>query len=170
MRYDDLGETEAEVPRWRLRKVVSLEHFYVKTSWNDTEEEEENSDQQGRQGKNAIDDDKGRDGKSYESWPWPCVCVPLRSANNCVGILGVDGWVRVHLERPEDTLPEKTVVSFLRQAGAFLARAMYMERRSKCLLALESMLRSKEITEESAFEAMIVFIQEAITFRRRVDI
>lgn len=168
VRYDDFGETEAGVPRWRLRKVVRLEHLDVKTSWDDTEDEDR--DQQGWQRENVIDNDKGKEGKRYESWPWPFVCVPLRSASNRVGVLGIDGWVRVHLERPEDTLPEKSAVSFLRQAGALLARAMYMERRSKCLLALESMLRSKEATEESAFEAMIVFILEAITFRRRVDV
>lgn len=169
VRYDDFGETEAGVPRWRLRKMVRFEHLDVKTSWDDTEEGD-GRDRQEWKGKSAFDDEKGKGGKSYDSWPWPFVCVPLRSASNRVGVLGIDGWARVHLERPEDTLPEKSAVSFLRQAGAFLARAMYMERRSKCLLALESMLRSKEATEESAFEAMTVFIQEVITFRRRVDV
>lgn len=175
--YDEFQETEAGVPRWRLRELVSLEHLDVKVSWsepapgNEKEEMEEEGHIEGPlEEEEAGVGGSGSEDFSRKSWPWPFVCVPLRSAGNRVGVLGVDGWTDVPLGRPEETHPEPAVVHFLKQTGGLLATALYTERRNKGLAALGATVRGKDTTEDSALEALIVLLRETVTFRRRVDV
>lgn len=176
--YEGFRETEAGVPRWRLRELVSLEHLEVKTSWSEPEKtgngieemEEEGHIEKPLNEAAGVGDTGNEDSSSCKSWPWPFVCVPLRSAGNRVGVLGVDGWTDVPLGRPEETHPEPAVVNFLKEAGGLLATALYAERRNKGLAALGATVRGKDTTEDSALEALIVLLRETVTFRRRVDV
>lgn len=104
------------------------------------------------------------------SWPWPFVCVPLRSGSNRVGVLGVDGWNGVQIGNPQGIHPEKAVFGFLEEAGGLLAAALYNERRNKALHIIGKTVRDKDATHISSLEALIVLLRETVTFRRRVDI
>lgn len=168
VRYEDYRETEVGVPRWRLKELVTFEHLDVKVSWDHHVGSAEQDRHDKQRGDGGVEkDDVNNRGKS---WPWPFVCVPLRSAGNRVGVLGVDGWAGVQLGRPEETHPEKAVLGFLKEAGSFLATTLYTERRNRGLLALAKTLRGKDATEDSALEALLVLLRETITFRRRVDV
>lgn len=156
VKYKGFGETEAGVPRWRIRDIVIMDHLHVKVF------SKPECDRVGG-------DDRPRE-NDRDSWPWPFVCVPLRSRGNQVGVLGLDGWANVPLGRDEETHPEKPVVSFLKETGALLAAAHYAERRQGALSALGAIFRGEDTTVDGALEAVIVLLREAITFRRRVDV
>ncbi len=170
VRYKEFRETEAGVPGWRLRQVVTLEHLQVKVCWEGSSGETDGAD--------GTTDDTHRvdagvshcSGRNSEAWPWPFVCAPLRSAGNRVGVLGVDGWSGVELGRPEEVHPEKAVVDFLREAGFLLADALYTERRNKGLSALGKTLRGQDTTQNGALEALIMLVRETVTFRTRIDV
>lgn len=170
VRYEEFRETEAGVPGWRLREVVTLDHFNVKVCWGespgDTDKDEAASDDIG-----PVDRDVcPSSGPNSKMWPWPFVCAPLRSAGNRVGILGVDGWSDVELGRPEEVHPEKAVVNFLREAGSLLADALYTERRDRGLSALGKTLTGQDTTQNGALEALIMLLRETVTFRTRIDV
>lgn len=167
VRYEEFHETEAGVPRWRVQKLEVQEHLEVKIfSGSNPKTGKQQEEEQGSvgDGKSADEDRK------HQSWPWPFVCVPLRSAGNRIGVLGIDGWHDVRLSRPEETNPEKAVLVFLKDVGVLLATALYTELRSRGLSTLEQTVRGKDTTENSALEALIVLLRETITFRRRVDV
>lgn len=166
VRYEEFRETEAGVPGWRLRQVVTLEHLKVKVCWEGSSEEIDGAD-------GTTDDTHGVShcsGRNSEAWPWPFVCAPLRSAGNRVGVLGVDGWSGVELGRPEEVHPEKAVVNFLREVGSLLADALYTERRNKGLSALGKTLRGHDTTQNGALETLIMLLRETVTFRTRIDV
>ena len=170
VRYEAFRETEAGVPGWRLRQVVTLEHLKVKVCWKDSSE---GTDGEDGVMANVNGVDTGilpRSSRDSEAWPWPFVCAPLRSAGNRVGVLGVDGWSGVQLGRPEEVHPEKAVVDFLREAGGLLADALYAERRNKGLSALGKTLRGQDVTQNGALETVIMLLRETVTFRTRIDV
>lgn len=176
VRYEEFRETEAGVPRWRLREVVAMEHLKVKIAWNSSDDAEE----EGKPGQSPSFDPQHTDGSKIasvegggregKSWPWPFVCVPLRHSGNRVGVLGIDGWSGVQVGRSEEVHPEKAVVSFLVEAGSMLAAAIYEERRNKALSAITKAVGGKDSTDGSALEALLVLLRETITFRRRLDV
>lgn len=151
--YEGFGEMEAGVPRWRLQETVVSEHLDVKVFPSPISG-----------GTDAPGD------SSRESWPWPFVCLPLRSDGHRIGVLGVDGWASVQLGRAEETHPEKPVVNFLKQTASLLATALYAERRTRALATLGATVRGKDTTEDGALETLIVLLRETVTFRRRIDI
>ena len=171
VRYEEFRETEAGVPGWRLREVVTLEHLNVKVCWEELPEKV-TGDDDGVNGDSRTTADGHHRCSSRENklWPWPFVCVPLRSAGNRVGVLGVDGWSDVQLGRPEEVHPEKAVVNFLREAGSLLANAIYTERRERGLSALGKSLRGQDTTQNGALEVAIMLLRETVTFRTRIDV
>lgn len=156
VKYDGFGETEAGVPSWRIRDIIIVEHLDVKV-FSKPECDEAGGDNHPRE----ID---------RESWPWPFVCVPLRSGGNRVGVLGIDGWSKVPLGRDEETHPERPVVNFLKEAGAVLAAAHHAERRQGALSTLGEIFRGEDTTVDGVLEGAIVLLREAITFRRHIDV
>lgn len=171
VRYEEFRETEAGVQGWRLREVVTLEHLKVKVCWGESPEDTPDRNEKSGDDINRVDADLcySNDPNS-KMWPWPFVCIPLRSAGNRVGILGVDGWSDVELGRPEEVHPEKAVVNFLREAGSLLADALYTERRDRGLSSLGKTLTGQDTTVNGALEALIVLLRETITFRTRIDV
>lgn len=171
VRYNNFKETEAGVPRWRLQEIVTADHLDVKVDWASDKgaENDHNSTKVNNDVVSAIDGVSGS-GKHEESWPWPFVCIPLRSGGNRVGVLGVDGWSGVQLGNPQGVHPEKAVFGFLEEAGSLLAAALYKERRNSGLSIIGKALRGRDATQISSLEALIVLLRETITFRRRVDI
>lgn len=172
VRYEGFKETEAGVPGWRLREVVTLEHLDVKVSWQQSPEET-HGDVDDVNDDSSSNDDKdvhGCSSRDNKLWPWPFLCAPLRSAGNRVGVLGVDGWSDVQLGRPEEVHPEKAVVNFLRETGSLLANALYMERRDRGLSALGKTLRGQDTTQNGALEALILLLRETVTFRTCIDV
>lgn len=161
VRYEQFRETEAGVPGWRIREVITLEHLDVKLCWEGSSEED---------GSHDVDEGNRVNDRSSKAWPWPFVCAPLRSAGNRVGVLGVDGWSDVELGRPDEVHPEKSVVKFIREAANLLAGALYTERRNRGLSALGKTLREQDTTQNGALEALLVLLRETITFRTRIDV
>ncbi|CAM9191404.1 unnamed protein product, partial [Ectocarpus sp. 13 AM-2016] len=161
VRYEQFRETEAGVPGWRMREVITLEHLDVKLCWEGSSKQD---------GSHDVDGDSRASDRSSKAWPWPFVCAPLRSAGNRVGVLGVDGWSDVELGRPDEGHPEKSVVKFIREAASLLAGALYTERRSRGLSALGKTLREQDTTQNGALEALLVLLRETITFRTRIDV
>lgn len=104
------------------------------------------------------------------TWPWPFVCVPLRSEGCRIGVLGVDGWSHVPLGRIEETHPETAVVNFLQRTGALLASALHIKRRSKALAALDNVFHSIDSTTEGVLEAFMVLLRETILFCTRIKV
>ena len=171
VRYEGFRETEAGVPGWRLREVVTLEHLNVKVCWERSSEETHgDGDDLSDDGNRNSLDVYGCSLRDNKRWPWPFVCTPLRCVGNRVGVLGVDGWSDVELGRPEEVHPEKAVVNFLREAGKLLANALYTERRDRCLSALGKTLRGQDTTQNGALEALIMLLRETVTFRTRIDV
>lgn len=171
VRYEKFRETEAGVQGWRLREVVTLDHVNVKICWGDSPEDTTDADEQSSGDIDHVDGDVCRSsGPTSKMWPWPFVCIPLRSAENRVGILGVDGWSDVELGRPEEVHPEKAVVNFLREAAGLLADALYTERRDRGLSALGKTLKGQDTALNGALEALIMLLRETVTFSTRIDV
>lgn len=157
VRYEVCGETEAGVPWWRLRhRVIDYRHVKI---FQDSFEAGS-----GEQGKIDLRGDSGH------LSPRPFACVPLRCGGNRVGVLGVDGWSGARIGLEEDYRPEGAILAFLKSAGTLLASVHYEERRRRAIFALDAALRTKDATEEGAFEALIVLLGEAVMFRKRIDI
>ncbi|CAM9700763.1 unnamed protein product, partial [Discosporangium mesarthrocarpum] len=111
----------------------------------------------------------GKEGDS--SWPWPFVCVPIYCGSSRLGVLGVDGWSRVGLGRPqEETHPEPGALAFLREAGVLLGGTLFAERRAGVEAALSAALRSKDATIEGALETLVVLLRAAVSFRASVHV
>lgn len=171
VRYEGFRETEAGVQGWRLREVVTLDHLNVKACWGESPEDTTDKNEQTRDNIDRVDGDVGSSsGPNSKGWPWPFVCIPLRSAGNRVGVLGVDGWSDVELGRPEESHPEKAVILFLREAGNLLADALYAERRDSGLFALGKTLKGQDTTINGALETLIMLLRETVTFRTRIDV
>ncbi|CAM9405552.1 unnamed protein product, partial [Choristocarpus tenellus] len=159
--YEGFCDIEAGVPRWRLRRLITLEHLRVERF--------------SPKANNTIDlNHKGDEGDGKEgddSWPWPYVCVPIRFGSNRLGVLGVDGWGNIGLDDPvTGSHPERPVLQFLEEVGEVLGKAIFAERRERAKGTLSAVLSGRDATNDGVIETLVVLLREVITFCTEVHI